>query len=183
MDHSCLNKSVQVALLSQRGRAMLRVCQYLALLEQYVERSLLLLVTSASDLPLRTNKFCSLLFPLADSLACGGLCHKQTCTVTVIHYCTDDCQLWIAHCSSHWSIARYWPKSRFVPTPPAFDAPVKGGGGPRGNIAMTFGTEKLQWFGYPTVKKRLKTWLLLLVSTDEFTNVKDRQTHRHRMTA
>ena len=128
MDHSCLNKSVQVALLSQRGRAMLRVCQYLALLEQYVERSLLLLVTSASDLPLRTNKFCSLLFPLADSLACGGLCHKQTCTVTVIHYCTDDCQLWIAHCSSHWSIARYWPKSRFVPTPPAFDAPVKGGG-------------------------------------------------------
>jgi len=25
--------------------------------------------------------------------------------------------------------------------------------GPRRNIAMTFGTEKLEWFGYPTVKK------------------------------
>jgi len=25
--------------------------------------------------------------------------------------------------------------------------------GPRLNIAMVFGTEKLEWFGYPTVKK------------------------------
>ena len=36
---------VQVALLSQRGRAMLRVCQQLALIVQNVERSFLLLVT------------------------------------------------------------------------------------------------------------------------------------------
>jgi len=26
-------------------------------------------------------------------------------------------------------------------------------GGPRRNIAMTFGTEKLEWYDYPTVKK------------------------------
>ena len=34
----------------------------------------------------------------------------------------------------------------------AFDAPL-GGGGFRQNIAVTFGTEKLEWCGYPTVKK------------------------------
>jgi len=27
----------------------------------------------------------------------GNLCRKQMCTVTVIHYCTDDCQLLIMH--------------------------------------------------------------------------------------
>jgi len=41
----------QEALLSQRGRTMLRVC--IASI-QNVERSLLLLVISASDIPLRT---------------------------------------------------------------------------------------------------------------------------------
>ena len=41
-------------------------------------------------------------------------------------------------------------------------------GGPRRNIAMTFGMEKLEWFGYPTVK------MCLFVET-EFTNVTDRQ--------
>jgi len=35
-------------------------------------------------------------------------------------------------------------ESRFVPTIPAFDAPVRGGGVPRRNIAMTFGMEKLE---------------------------------------
>ena len=45
-------------------------------------------------------------------------------------------------------------QSRFLPTPPAFDASVrKRGGGSRRNIAMPFGTEKLEWHGYPTVKK------------------------------
>jgi len=42
-------------------------------------------------------------------------------------------------------------ESRFLPTPPAFDAPVRGGS--RRNIAMKFGTEKLEWLGYPMVKK------------------------------
>ena len=48
----------QEALLSQRGRAMLRVC--IASI-QNVERSLLLLVVSASDIPLRTIKFFSVI--------------------------------------------------------------------------------------------------------------------------
>ena len=54
----------QEALLSQRGRAMLRVC--IASI-QNVERSLLLLVVSASDIPLRTIKFFSVLFSSAYS--------------------------------------------------------------------------------------------------------------------
>jgi len=63
---------------------------------QYVHRNVLLLVTSASDLPLRVIEFCSLLFFSAYSLMHGGFCRKQTCTVTVIHHCTDDRQLFIA---------------------------------------------------------------------------------------
>ena len=44
--------------------------------------------------------------------------------------------------------------------------------GPRQNIAMTFGVEKLQWLGYPTVKNFCKIYLF--VST-ESTNVTDRR--------
>ena len=35
--------------------------------------------------------------------------------------------------------------------PLVFDAPIRGGS--RQNIAMPFGVVKLEWFGYPTVKK------------------------------
>ena len=41
---------------------------------QHVERNLLLLVTSASDLPMRTDKLCSVLFSSAYSLMRGSLC-------------------------------------------------------------------------------------------------------------
>jgi len=41
-------------------------------------------------------------------------------------------------------------ESRFLPTPPTFDATVRGF---RQNIAIPFGTEKLEWCGCPTVKK------------------------------
>ena len=37
-----------------------------------------------------------------------------------------------------------------MPTEPAFDAPL---GGPYWNTAMTFVMKKLEWCGYPTVKK------------------------------
>ena len=40
-------------------------------------------------------------------------------------------------------------ESRFLPTPPAFDAPL---GDSRWNIAISFGMEKLKWCGCPTVK-------------------------------
>ena len=62
--------------------ATVRVCMSAVL---YVKRNLLLLVTSASGLPLRTIKFCFLLFSVVvhagcdkqDSLVCGGLCGKM----------------------------------------------------------------------------------------------------------
>jgi len=40
-------------------------------------------------------------------------------------------------------------------TPLAFDAHVRGGG-PRRNIAIPFGVGKLEWWGYPMVKKTLR---------------------------
>ena len=60
-------------------------------------------------------------------------------------------------------------------------------GGPRRNIATTYGMEKLEWFGYQTVKK---IWRYVY-SFGQFTNVKDRLTDertdrrkdRHRKTA
>jgi len=42
---------------------------------------------------------------------------------------------------------RYCVRIQFLPTPRAFDAPVREG------FAITFGTEKLDWCGYPKVKK------------------------------
>jgi len=45
-------------------------------------------------------------------------------------------------------------ESRFLPTPPAFDALVASRWvGSRRNIAMPFGLEKLEWRGCTTVKK------------------------------
>jgi len=45
-------------------------------------------------------------------------------------------------------------KMQFFSFPLAFDIPVRGGGGGScRNIAITFGTEKLEWCGYQTAKK------------------------------
>jgi len=38
-------------------------------------------------------------------------------------------------------------------TPFAFDAQYGGGGGARRNTAIPFGKQKLEWCGYPVVKK------------------------------
>ena len=84
----------QEALLSQRGRTMFRVC--IASI-QNVERSLLLLVVSASDIPLRTIKFFSVLFSLAywsmlqavtnkHWMVCRGLCDLH-CVVVGNCFC------------------------------------------------------------------------------------------------
>jgi len=70
-DHTLSSYSLQVALLSQRGRAML-VSVLLASTVQYPESILLLLVIAASDLPLRTIK-------LFYCLQCNveASCHKH----------------------------------------------------------------------------------------------------------
>ena len=97
-----------------------------------------------------------------------------------------NCLAACAQCPSKydrfWDTARYWSKIAIFSYPPAFDAPVRGGGSRRYS-AMTFGTEKLEWLGYPMVKKirrylysfwrNSRTW-----QTDGQT---DRHTDRHRM--
>jgi len=64
----------QEALLSQRGRTMHRVCVASI---QNVKRSLLLLVVSASDIPLCTIKFFSVLFSLAYSSMLQAITNKH----------------------------------------------------------------------------------------------------------
>ena len=137
--------TVQVAPLSQIGPAMLRVCQSLTSIVQYVERNLLSF-TSASHLPLRTiTKVCiSVLFSSSwssmlvviniDSLMRGDLCVK-------LH--GGRSQLLFALYQS--SIDQYFCLRHLHSTPPL--------GGRRRNIAIIFGTENLEWRGYPTVKK------------------------------
>ena len=53
-------------------------------------------------------------------------------------------------------------------------------GGSRRNIAMRFGTGKLEWCGYPMVEKILKARLFV---SAESTNVTDRRTDRQTDTA
>ena len=61
---------------------MLRVCQQLALTVQYLDRNLLLLVTSASDFPLR--RICSIVFglPLTSSLSVVNTVRSAASSVT-----------------------------------------------------------------------------------------------------
>jgi len=63
-------------------------------------------------------------------------------------------------------------ESRFLPTPPAFDTPIMGGS--CRNIAISFGTEKLEWCGCPTVKQFLRYLYLF------WHNPRTWQAHRHR---
>jgi len=78
----------QVALLSQRGRAMYR---YLSVNRPTIYVSAITVLAtseSASDLPLRKSKYCSVLFGVVihagcdkqDSMMRGGLHRKRTCT-------------------------------------------------------------------------------------------------------
>jgi len=107
----------------------------------------------------------------------GGLCCKQTCTVTVIHYCTDDRQLLIAQCISHRIAMCAYTTCIRRPRYGLWGVPV-------GILAWRLvrtDTEKREWFGYPTVKKNwrydysfwqnVRTWQT------------DRRTDGHRMTA
>ena len=86
----------QVALLSQRGRAMLHVYQ-LASIVQYVERNVLLLVTSASGSPLRKIKFCSVLFRSSWSSILAVI-NKIRCCVAV---CAVNWTVDRRNCCSH----------------------------------------------------------------------------------
>ena len=159
---------------------MLRVC--IASI-QNVERSLLLLVVSASDIPLRTIKFFSVLFSSAYWSMLQAVTNKHS---LVRHRLCDlhcmvvgNCFCHVAvHTSSNRSIASgAWPtvlytqlRRRFwhFARPTIFDSQLldqnrdlciyptcirRPGSGSRRNITTPFGVEKLEWCGYPTVKK------------------------------
>jgi len=96
-----------------------------------------------------------------DSLMDGGLCSKL--------YGKPSQLLFALHQSSiRYPYVRR--ESRFLPTPPAFDAAV-GGGGSRWNIAVVFDLEKLEWCGYRTEKKDM------FICFDRI-HERDRQTER-----
>jgi len=61
---------------------------------------------------------------------------------------------------------------RFLPTPPAFDDPLRGGGSRR-KIAIPFSIEKLEWCGCPTEKK----FEYIFIRFDRI-HERDRQTDR-----
>jgi len=68
--------------------------------------------------------------------------------------CTADCrscysQIWHTSIDSQ---ASYRRRLRFVPSTPAFDTSVRGGGRYQ-TIVMAVDMEQLEWFGYPMLKK------------------------------
>ena len=89
------------------------------------------------------------------------------------------CGFLFAFDSNYGSIlhhSRDW-KSWFFHTPLHSTPPLEG---LRRSIAIPFGAEKLEWCGYPMVKKISKIRLFVLPWS---TNVTDEQTDRHRITA
>ena len=64
-------------------------------------------------------------------------------------------------------------ESRFLPTPPAFDAPFRGFPSEYRHAVWYV---KLEWCGHPTVTKNWKISLFVLT---EYTNVTDTRTDRH----
>ena len=71
----------QVALLSQRGHmcffSCLSVVSFIASIVQYLERIFLLLVTMSSDLPVRTIRFCSVVFGVTSSRVVIHTIHRR----------------------------------------------------------------------------------------------------------
>ena len=80
-------------------------------------------------------------------------CDNYTNLYNYIRKCSVSC--FTTHTSSTFESNYPEPGStreRGYTPPPAFDAPVRGGGSRR-NIDMPFDTGKLEWLGYPRVKK------------------------------
>ena len=132
----------------EAARCFVSVCRRICLsIVQYLERSLSLLVTSASGLPMRTIKLCLVLF----SVPVDPCCHKQaslmrdkqTPLLSAINYSTvenvDDTRTPTVIDPK----ARCWSKITILPQL----------GSSRRNIAVTFVMEKLERCGYPMVKK------------------------------
>ena len=108
----------------------------------------------------------------------GGLCRKKTCTVTVIHYCTDDRQLLIA-LSSYRSDSQIFVENRNFLLPHLHSAPPLGS--PCRNIAKMCGIEKkLEWCGQPDGENYFED---MFIGFNRIQERMDRQTDRRKNTA
>jgi len=94
-------------------------------------------------------------------LATSDKCHNLPWSCGAVLITTTRSQ-----CRQHAMKLDIGSESRFLHTPLAF--------GSRQNIAIRFGTQKLQWLCYPVVKK---VWGYDYILT-ESTNVTDGRTHR-----
>jgi len=134
----------QVALLSQRGRAMLRVSQYCSkLIVQNVERTLLLF----SYLRFRfTAAYTIKISVLFSSLRRGRPCCRlwytkiHGCVAVCAVNCTVDRLSCCSHSTGHRSIASYSSRIASFAYPTCIPRPHFVG--PRRNIVMTLGMEK-----------------------------------------
>jgi len=135
--------------------------------------------SSASDLPLFTNKFCSLLFVVVVHAAgCASLMRRRLCGKlhgVLYAYCHTCCsqvqQIWS-------SIANqlYRRRSRFVPTPPAFDATIRG-------VPVGILPWRLVWKNYNGLTTRWwKNFEDMFIRFDRV-HKRDRQTDEHCVTA
>jgi len=96
------------------------------LIKDCARRFVLKLWTWSIVRPLCDSRASCLLLISVYSPMRARLCRKQTCTVTVIHYCTDDCQLLIAHCSSHLSDSQIFVQNRDFRVPDLHWRPREG---------------------------------------------------------
>ena len=85
--------------------------------------------------------------------------HWSSDTVSYSHSINYGCIL-----NHYRDNARCWPKIAIFNTHVAFDAPPPAPlGGPRRNIVLPLGTEKLECYGYPIIKKNFI--ICLVIST------------------
>ena len=97
-----------------------------------------------------------LVINISSSPAINTAAYYQRCvttngTVAMVHWRPCWQHLPVAALTAGIEARYIYAESRFLPTSPAFNAPVRGGGFRR-NIAMPCGMEKLEWCGCPMVK-------------------------------
>ena len=138
---------------------MIRSCQSLASILQFVERNLVLLVTSASDLPLHMNKFCSVLFCSSWSSMLVVIKKKiHWCMAVSAINCTVDGRSCCSHVQQSSIDSQLFVENHDLCLPhphstPQLRRPLLPLPFSLRNIAIRFSVQKLEWFGYPMVKK------------------------------
>jgi len=151
-----------------------------------------LLVIASLDLPLHAIKFCSVVFGITAKHLATNTSSSSPVNNKRRHLTSDEChQLATDHAaecitfsgrSQHWQHVmkpvNWGRESQFLPSPPAFGALVKG---PYRNVAITFGTEILEWCGYPMVTNFWRYVYLFWQNT--WTWRTDGQTDGHHTTA